>query len=331
MAKREPGKAMRKAASALFEGSEAEREAFLAALTDPPGGGDAIAWTGSRQAGALATVPREELPDWLPEEVDLLRPGERADASTRGEPCYQLDYSSVVAASALLVARDSLPTGPRVLDVCAAPGGKSVLASLFLQPGFLLANEVVGKRLGILRHNLRRCRIAHGHTQRLQPPRLAEIGAGAFDVCLVDAPCSGQSLLAKGKDHPGCFHPPVVKGNARRQRRILASSAATVRPGGFLLYSTCTFSRRENEGVVETFLGERADFETVDVPHLGALRSPLSEAACHRIYPHRHPGAGGFACLLRRQAPSTPEPVAPTPLAQELLAYPVEDGSKVAS
>jgi 16S rRNA C967 or C1407 C5-methylase (RsmB/RsmF family) len=314
---------MKKAAGALFPGSEDEQALFLRALLDPVARGSAIVWTGPRREGEFDTVDRATLPSWVPDSIEVVRPGVKVGKSPAYEAgeVYPLDLSSVITGSAMLAARDALPDGPRVLDLCAAPGGKSILASVLLHPSLILANEVEGKRLGMLRHNLSRCRIANAHTQRLDPAEIARLAPEAFDLSLIDAPCSGQSLLAKGIENPGCFHPSTVKGNARRQSWILAAAAETVRPGGFLLYTTCTFAGRENEGVIEKLLESRPDFGAVEVPHLADLRSPLVKWPCYRVYPHRSAGAGGFAALLCRSG-ERPDP-APDPLPPPLLDYPV--------
>lgn len=131
------------------------------------------------------------------------------------------------------------------------------------------------------------------------PERLAdELGAVA-DVVVVDAPCSGQSLLLKGKSSPGGFHPATVQMNSKRQRRILANASRLVNVKAIFWYSTCTFSRAENEGVIEWFLKKFPEFETCVVNSLAAHRSGHSEAYCYRLFPFEGFGAGGFTCLLR--------------------------------
>lgn len=317
---------MRKAAATLFPDMPSQ-ESFLRALLTPVPRGSAVVWTVPPRPGEFETVPRAELPDWLPLFIEVLTPGVKiglSDAYAKGE-VYPLDFSSVLTGSAMLAARDSLPEDLRVLDLCAAPGGKSILASAMLDPALILANEVEGRRLGPLRHNLSRCRIPAAHTQRLDPAEIARLAPGAFDLVLVDAPCSGQSLLAKGIDNPGCFHPSTVKGNSRRQARILAAAAETVAPGGFLLYTTCTFSQRENEGAIEKLLATATDFTPVEVPHLDPLRSAMADFPAYRVYPHLSPGAGGFSALLRRAGTSDTVPRPPLP--PPLLDYPVKGPS----
>ncbi|MBL9155578.1 MAG: RsmB/NOP family class I SAM-dependent RNA methyltransferase [Verrucomicrobiales bacterium] len=304
MISRTPTPLMRREAARLFPDRPAEADAFLAALLGGAIDTPCVLWTGGAAPKPSPFPPAAADPalDWLPPFVNRLAPGTEPgkDPLHEAGACYSLDFSSVWAASALLeVARTGLPV-PRVLDSCAAPGGKSVFASLALRPDFLLANEVIGKRLAILRRNLTRCRLPHAHTQRLDPRDLARLAAGAFAVVIVDAPCSGQSLLAKGIENPGAFHPATVKGNAKRQTGILTAAAACVAPGGWLLYATCTFSERENEGPVRRLLERRPDFAAVPVAHLEPWRSPHADFPAYRLFPHGGLGAGAFTALLRR-------------------------------
>lgn len=312
---------MRKTAAALFPDDPAEQADFLAALLEPEERGTAIAKVRAGSLEEIATVPRESLPQWLPESIEVLGTGAKPGNTEayRDGRIYPLDFSSVLAGSAMLAAREALGEAPRVLDLCAAPGGKSILASLWLSPSLLLANEVEGKRLGMLRHNLGRCRIEQAWTQRLRPADWAERAPAAFDLVLVDAPCSGQSLLAKGIENPGAFHPATVKGNARRQLGILSAIAPAIRPGGFVLYTTCTFSERENEGVIAKWMERTGEFTAIEVPHLAEHRTTLASFPAYRFYPHQRGGAGGFSCLLRRDGEGKPND-----LDDSLLGYPID-------
>ena len=176
-----------------------------------------------------------------------------------------------------------------------SPGGRS-------HPKLLVANEVIGKRLGPLTGNLTRCGVSRGIATRLDSSVLAERAPDAFGLVTVDAPCSGQSLLARGEENPGAFHPVNVGNCSGRQKRILASSAACVAPGGYLLYCTCTYVKDENEDVVGWLLKRFPEFFAVEVPALSAHRSPHAEfLSGYRLWPHEGFGAGGFTCLLKRE------------------------------
>lgn len=317
----EPTNLMIKQSARLFPDSETEQAAFLDSLLHPPKTKQpAVIWTRPefKKQADLPTLPAEQIPDWLPEEVSFLSPDVVPGKSEWFEKgaIYPVDTSSIHTASALLGAS----TVRRALDVCAAPGGKSLFTSTILKPDFILANEVIGKRLGMLCHNLKRSGRPGLYTQSLDPAELSVTGKSVFDLVIVDAPCSGQSLLAKGKDNPGCFHPNIVKGNAKRQLRILSQSSECVVDGGWLFYSTCTFAIRENETVIEKFLNKHSDFSTVVIPHLQPFQSPLSDYPCYRIYPHRQNGAGGFTCLLKRSGNCVSLPEIP----DVFLDYPVE-------
>lgn len=189
-----------------------------------------------------------------------------------------------------------------ILDMCAAPGGKSIFAWKTLNPKLLLCNEVIGKRLGMLTSNLKRCQIARSAAINLDSKILAEKIPATANLVIADAPCSGQSLLAKGDKAPGCFHPVTINNNASRQKRILANSAKIVAPQGYLAYMTCTYSTAENERVSEWLLNKFPQFLPVEVPHLAKYRSHLSEIPCYRMWPQDRLGAGAFTILFHNTA-----------------------------
>lgn len=236
MPPREPTNLMRRTAAALFPESGEEQAAFLGSLLEPEDRGTALAWTGPRVDPGFPVVARGELPAWLPEFIDLAGPGEKpgkTDAYREGR-YYPMDFSSVLTGSALLaLAGPDLAIGS-VLDLCAAPGGKSVLASRILEPTLLVANEVEGRRLGMLRHNLGRCRIPNPFTQRLHPtPSPGAMGRGRPGA-LRPLP-RRRSLLGpvaprEGNRQPGMLPPRDREGKRPARAVSSASSTGRVKP-----------------------------------------------------------------------------------------------------
>ncbi|MER3476304.1 MAG: Fmu (Sun) domain-containing protein, partial [Leptolyngbya sp. ERB_1_2] len=147
--------------------------------------------------------------------------------------------------------------------------------------------------------NFKRCGIVSSIVLSLDSKILAEELPQTMDLVLVDAPCSGQSLIAKGGKADGCFHPININKNANRQKRILANSAQLVKPQGYLTYMTCTYSTEENEQVIDWLLERFPQFEPVEVPPLAEFRSQLTDKFCYRIFPQHRLGAGAFTTLLR--------------------------------
>lgn len=330
----EPSRYLRKLAEQL--GLEpSDRTAFLAALTEPQPYPKAILWRDrpptDRPFPPLAPLPWQ--PDWIDRLAPTAQPGKQPIHAAGAYYC--LDFSSVFAASVML--SDPPPsvgtglgrgTAPIVIDLCAAPGGKSVFAWRALRPEWLIANEAIAKRLKPLIANLKRCQIAPVAVCNRDPKILAERLPACADWVLVDAPCSGQSLLAKGETNPGCFHPVNVNKNANRQKRILAHATTLVAPGGYLAYMTCTYAPAENEAV-GTWLGDRFPaFTPVAVPHLAPWRSPLVPWPGYRMLPHTGLGAGSFVMLWQREATGERRSL-PTDLAAAYLQKP--DGSTLAA
>jgi 16S rRNA C967 or C1407 C5-methylase (RsmB/RsmF family) len=282
----------------LFPDDEPERAAFLRALQAPRGYQTAVLWL--RERPVVLPFATAQRPAWLPEFVDLAAPEERPGQHPLHEAgaFYCLEVSSVFAASVL----SAVPSEPAViLDVCASPGGKSLYAWRCLRPALLVANEVIGKRTAQLIANLIRCRVHPAVVTNADSAVLRRSCPACADVLIVDAPCSGQSLIAKGGENPGCFHPATINLNANRQRRILANAASLVAPGGALAYITCTYSEKENEGNLSWLLRQFPEFRAVAVPSLDAQRSALTDIPCYRLWPQGSPGAGAFAALVKKQ------------------------------
>ena len=206
-----------------------------------------------------------------------------------------LDLSSCWESAAL----ELVPPPARSLDLCAAPGGKSMLMSARYLPVNHAANEVNAARRGILRQNMEQCGVPNVTVTGLRPDQWAAEGQ-QFDLLLVDAPCSGQSLLCKGIRNPGCLGPAMVNGNAKRQKGILLAAVQCAAPGAHLLYSTCTYDPDENEKVMAYILRRVPGWAAVEVPTLAPFRSRLVDFPAYRLYPHHGFGAGGFCCLLRK-------------------------------
>lgn len=219
---------------------------------------------------------------------------------------YYLQEASAMAPVALL---DPQP-GERVCDLCAAPGGKTTqIAGRMMGRGFLLCNEINPKRAKILSRNIERMAVSNALVTNEHPATLAQRFAGFFDRVLVDAPCSGEGMFRKEEAAVTDWSQETVEMCARRQAEILSSAAALVRPGGHLVYSTCTFSPEEDEQAVARFLENHPEFvpETVDAPWFEA-----GENGSFRLWPHKLLGEGHFAAVLRKMEGSEESTVIPT-------------------
>ena len=207
---------------------------------------------------------------------------------------YYLQEASAMAPVALL---DPKP-GERVCDLCAAPGGKTTqIAGRMLGQGFLVCNEINPKRAKILSRNIERMGVANALVTNEHPETLASRFPGFFDRVLVDAPCSGEGMFRKEEAAVTDWSQETVQMCARRQREILDSAARLVRPGGRLVYSTCTFAPEEDEETLAAFLEAHPEFtpEPVEAPWFVP-----GENASYRMWPHKLLGEGHFAAVLRK-------------------------------
>jgi len=228
---------------------------------------------------------------------------------------YYLQEPSAMAPAELL---DPQP-GERILDLCAAPGGKATqLAGKMQGEGLLVMNEYSAARAKILSRNAERLGVRNALVLNETPQRLAERFAGWFHRVLVDAPCSGEGMFRKEADAVSDWSEDTVTMCADRQLDVITCAGAMVRPGGRLCYSTCTFSPEENEGLIARFLAQNPDFEVekVSAPHFAPGHPEWAdgnEALAHtfRLWPHKLHGEGHFAAVLRRTGA---EENAPAPL-----------------
>ena len=192
--------------------------------------------------------------------------------------------------------------GERVLDLCAAPGGKSTQIASYLQgEGLLWCNEYVKSRSNILLSNIERCGVKNAVVSSCDPETLCEKLYGFFDKVLVDAPCSGEGMFRKEPQALTDWSAQHSDSCADRQFKILESAKRALRAGGELVYSTCTFSEAENEGVVRRFLDVNPDFELVNTEESFGVRG--KDGIGVRIFPF-HGGEGHFAVKLRKSEDS---------------------------
>lgn len=196
--------------------------------------------------------------------------------------------------------------GMRVLDTCAAPGGKSSqLAAALGGQGLLVSNEFVAARAEVLRSNLERMGVPNAVVLNEDTGRIAAALPEFFDRVLVDAPCSGEGMFRKDRDARGEWSEGNVKLCAARQDELLREAWRALKPGGTLIYSTCTFNRDEDEGALERMLGwaedEAAQAGEVAVDaSWGIVCGRVGAFRTFRFYPHRARGEGFFAAVVRK-------------------------------
>ena len=188
--------------------------------------------------------------DWQPKFVDRLAPGQLPEKHL----LFQQGAYDSVEFTALFVASLLLSLGDRpglVFDLCAGTGSNNVFAWQLLQPKLLLANTFIRQHHRLLLGHLRRCDITPAAMMSVDSGVLAEVIPGTADLVIVDAPSSAQSVLARGRLNPGCFHPVTIAKYAKCQRRLLANASHLVASQGYLLYTTRTYSLDENEHILD--------------------------------------------------------------------------------
>ncbi|NQV16069.1 RNA methyltransferase [bacterium] len=189
----------------------------------------------------------------------------------------------------------------RVLDLCAAPGGKtSLLQGMLHHNSVLVANEVISGRNKILRQNMIRWG-GDNHIITQNDPKSFQKLPGFFDLVLLDAPCSGEGLLRKEPSAIEQWSERNVLHCASRQRRILSDVIPALAPGGFLIYSTCTFSEIENELNMK-WLQENSDLTplTLEIPDFWGIHQEDHGFPAYRMYPHRLKGEGFFIAVFQK-------------------------------
>lgn len=306
--------------------SAAEFDAFVAAFDRPPRVGLRVNTLKISVPDfiSIAPFPLAPVGDWEPAGFIVTgdeRPGRHPyhDAGL-----YYLQEPSAMVAAALLA---PLP-GEMILDLAAAPGGKAThLAGLMAgsksgerqsalrrglsAEGLLVANDVHAGRSRLLAENLARWGALNALVTQDEPERIAAVFGPVFDRVLIDAPCSGEGMFRRNESVE--WSQAIVAACARRQRGILSVAPELVRPGGRLLYSTCTFAPEENEQVIADFLSREEDWEMVEPdrfaefghgrPEWSGALPDVADQLSHavRLWPHRFPGEGHFLALMQRK------------------------------
>ena len=207
---------------------------------------------------------------------------------------YVQDASSMILDH--LVRNLDLPVHPLALDLCAAPGGKSTVLASALPSGFIVANEVIRNRVGMLQENLAKWGTVNTAVCNADPSQF-KVLRETFDILVVDAPCSGEGLFRKDPAARGEWSEDLVSMCSARQRRILSDAIGVLKPGGFLVYSTCTFAEEENEANVGWLHSQGFELAMPAVPT--GLNIEDSGSGW-RFWPHRLSGEGFFVAVLRK-------------------------------
>lgn len=229
------------------------------------------------------------------------------------DPCFHGGAYYVQEASSMFlehILRQILPQDPvRMLDLCAAPGGKTTLAASCLPAGSLLvANEVIRSRAAILKENVIRWGQDNLVVSSNDPGDFGKLKS-AFDVILTDAPCSGEGMFRKDEGAIAEWNENNLLICRDRQKRILSDIMETLKPGGYLIYSTCTYNRGENEEIAE-WLVKQFPLQSIPVTHAFPGIVPADSATYgYHFYPHKIKGEGFFISVFRKTDGETPSPV----------------------
>ena len=210
-----------------------------------------------------------------------------------------LVYSQEPAAQ--MVAQVAAPSkGSRVLDLAAAPGGKSThLLSYLDNTGLLVSNEINFKRSKVLVENIERFGAKNVVVTNTSADKLAKVFKNYFDMIVFDGPCSGEGMFRKDPDAIQYWHKDYPSELAQLQKDILADGLKMLAPGGQLVYSTCTWSPEENEGVVAWILENNPDLELVAIPKLNGMSDGIDFPETARMYPHHFKGEGQFVAKFQ--------------------------------
>ncbi len=285
-------------------------KAFMTAMSESP----AVSFKLNRRK----TTNVSELGYGMPEEVSWCRSGFYLDSRPKftlnpllhAGVFYVQDASSMIyeTITSQLIEDYGLTATPLVLDMCAAPGGKTTSIINALADGsFVVANEVMPQRAKILRENLLKWGYPDIMVTNSSVRTIASVGE-VFDLVAVDAPCSGEGMMRKDEEAVRQWTPGLVEKCAALQQSILAEAVNALRPGGFMIYSTCTFNRHENEENVKWLIAEHGlEPVQIRVPDDNGIGGAIgAELPAMRFMPHLTRGEGLFAAVLRKPGDAQP-------------------------
>ncbi|MBE7176138.1 MAG: hypothetical protein INR69_07025 [Mucilaginibacter polytrichastri] len=219
--------------------------------------------------------------------------------------CYYVQEASSMFLEQAIKALTFQGGSRRVLDLCAAPGGKSThLLSLLNDDDLVVSNEIIKTRTPILGDNINRWGNANSFVSQNDPKDFVRL-AGYFDLIVADAPCSGSGMFRKDEKAIDEWSPQLVDLCQKRQRRILADVLPALKQDGYLIYSTCSFSDEENEDIADWLTGE-FDLESIRIPletewNITETESHIHKAYGYRFYPHKLRGEGFFLAAFRKK------------------------------
>lgn len=210
---------------------------------------------------------------------------------------YYIQEPSAMIVASLLEIKD----GMKVFDMCSAPGGKACfIASKLKQTGVVIANDITSTRASILSSNVERLGLANTIVTNCPPKNISNQLNDFFDIVVLDAPCSGEGMFRKLDQAIDTWSIEKVEECAAIQKELVVDAYNSLKPGGQLVYSTCTYSKEENEDIVTYILDKYPDMELVPISLQCGMKPGIGYNECCRLYPHHHQGEGHFIALFKK-------------------------------
>lgn len=246
----------------------------------------------------IAPFSAKEVP-WIENGYFLLE-----DLRASRHPYYFAGLYYLQEPSAMTPAnRLKVKPGDFVLDLCAAPGGKATeLGSRLKGKGMLVANDISNSRAKALLKNLEMAGISNLYVTSEEPDKLEKNFPEFFDKVLIDAPCSGEGMFHREPKMIEYWETRGPEAYVPIQKQLILQGAHMLKPGGKLLYSTCTFSKKEDEEVIEWLLEQEPDMHLISMEPYEGFSKGIGLLDCVRIFPHKMPGEGHFLALLEKDS-----------------------------